>query len=119
MRAFGIGRIKSIGWVGYQNMTVPAYGRKTASGRSAEFVYNHINCPPVLLWLADKATIAQKLLFTLSLLRTFRLYVVTPSACLPRLPLSVSLVEWSQANIYSYGSNNIGVVRVGLSYKFN
>ena len=26
-----------------------AYGRKTRSGRSAEFVYNHINCPPMLL----------------------------------------------------------------------
>jgi hypothetical protein len=30
-----------------------AYGRKTQRGRSARFVYNHINCPPMLLWLAE------------------------------------------------------------------
>ena len=32
-----------------------AYGRKTHGGRTAEFVYNHINCPPMLLWLAEAA----------------------------------------------------------------
>jgi hypothetical protein len=30
-----------------------AYDRKTLSGRSAEFVFNHINCPPMLLWLIE------------------------------------------------------------------
>ncbi len=30
-----------------------AYDRKTRQGRSARFVYNHINCPPMLLWLAE------------------------------------------------------------------
>jgi hypothetical protein len=30
-----------------------AYDRKTRRGRSAQFVYNHINCPPMLLWLAE------------------------------------------------------------------
>ncbi len=32
-----------------------AYGRKSWKGRSAEFVYNHIGCPPMLLWLAEAA----------------------------------------------------------------
>src|SRR5258706_9307900 len=30
-----------------------AYSRKAWRGRSAEFVYNHIGCPPMLLWLAE------------------------------------------------------------------
>ena len=37
-----------------------AYGRKTRSGRSAEFVYNHINCPPMLLWLAEAAGVSKR-----------------------------------------------------------
>jgi hypothetical protein len=37
-----------------------AYGRKTRSGRSAEFVYNHINCPPKLLWLAEAAGVSKQ-----------------------------------------------------------
>jgi hypothetical protein len=37
-----------------------AYERKTWSGRSAEFVYNHINCPPMLLWLAEAAGVSKR-----------------------------------------------------------
>jgi hypothetical protein len=37
-----------------------AYGRKSWSGRTAEFVYNHIGCPPMLLWLAEAAGIPKK-----------------------------------------------------------
>lgn len=37
-----------------------AYGRKTHGGRTAEFVYNHINCPPMLLWLAEAAGVSRK-----------------------------------------------------------
>jgi len=37
-----------------------AYGRKTSSGRTAEFVYNHINCPPMVLWLAEAAGVPKK-----------------------------------------------------------
>ena len=37
-----------------------AYGRKTRSGRSAEFVYNHVNCPPMLLWLAEAAGLPKR-----------------------------------------------------------
>jgi hypothetical protein len=32
-----------------------AYNRKTYGGRSDEYVYNHINCPPMLLYLAEAA----------------------------------------------------------------
>ena len=35
-----------------------AYGRKN-SGRSAAFVYNHIGCPPMLLWLAEAAGVSK------------------------------------------------------------
>jgi hypothetical protein len=39
------------GWlVGYQGSG--AYGRKNWH-RSADFVYNHINCPPMVLWLGE------------------------------------------------------------------
>src|SRR6202158_4856670 len=37
-----------------------AYGRKTWSGRTAEFVYNHIGCPPMVLWLAEAAGVPKK-----------------------------------------------------------
>jgi hypothetical protein len=37
-----------------------AYGRKSWNGRTAEFVYNHIGCPPMLLWLAEAAGIPKK-----------------------------------------------------------
>jgi len=36
------------------------YGRKSWSGRTAEFVYNHINCPPMVLWLAEAARVPKK-----------------------------------------------------------
>jgi hypothetical protein len=42
------------GWLSEYNGP-GAYNRKTRRGRSAEFVYNHINCPPMLLWLAEAA----------------------------------------------------------------
>ena len=37
-----------------------AYGRKSWTERTAEFVYNHINCPPMLLWLAEAAGVPKK-----------------------------------------------------------
>ena len=36
-----------------------AYNRKSWKGRSAEFVYNHIGCPPMLLWLAEAAGVSK------------------------------------------------------------
>jgi hypothetical protein len=35
------------------------YGRKNR-GQSAEFAYNHIMCPPMLLWLAEASGVAKK-----------------------------------------------------------
>jgi hypothetical protein len=42
------------GWLSQYN-TPGAYNRKRWTGRSAEFAYNHIGCPPMLLWLAEAA----------------------------------------------------------------
>ena len=36
-----------------------AYGRKKRTGRSAQFAYNHIGCPPMLLWLAEAAGVSK------------------------------------------------------------
>jgi len=36
-----------------------AYGRKTWNGRSAEYVYNHINCAPMVLWLGDACGVSR------------------------------------------------------------
>ena len=36
-----------------------AYGRKTHRGRSANFIFNHIVCPPMLLWLAEAVGVAK------------------------------------------------------------
>jgi hypothetical protein len=36
-----------------------AYGRKSWAGRSAQFVYNHIGCPPMPLWLAEAAGVSR------------------------------------------------------------
>jgi hypothetical protein len=48
-----------LGWLSEYDSS-GAYGRKTVSGRSAEFVYNHINCPPMLLWLAEAAGVSRR-----------------------------------------------------------
>jgi hypothetical protein len=37
-----------------------AYGRKNWNGRTAEFVYNHIACPPMLFWLAEAVGVPRK-----------------------------------------------------------
>ena len=43
-----------LGWLAEYNGP-GAYNRKTWRGRSAEFVYNHVVCSPMLLWLAEAA----------------------------------------------------------------
>jgi hypothetical protein len=37
-----------------------AYGRKNWNGRTAEFAYNHIGNPSMLLWLAEAAGVPKK-----------------------------------------------------------
>lgn len=41
-----------LGWVGEYNGS-GEYGRKTISGRDARFIFNHIQCAPMLFWLAE------------------------------------------------------------------
>jgi len=48
-----------LGWLG-DYVGPGAYGRKNAD-RSAEFVYNHINCSPMVLWLGEASGVAKKL----------------------------------------------------------
>jgi hypothetical protein len=48
-----------LGWLSEYD-SPGAYGRKTVSGRSAEFVYNHINCPPMLLWLVEAVGVSRQ-----------------------------------------------------------
>jgi hypothetical protein len=48
-----------LGWLSEYD-SPGAYDRKTVTGRSAEFVYNHINCPPMLLWLAEAAGVSRR-----------------------------------------------------------
>lgn len=48
-----------LGWLSEYD-SPGAYGRKTVAGRSAEFVYNHINCPPMVLWLAEAAGVSRR-----------------------------------------------------------
>jgi hypothetical protein len=48
-----------IGWLS-QYDGPGAYNRKTWKGRSAEFTYNHVRCPPMLLWLAEATGVPKK-----------------------------------------------------------
>lgn len=45
-----------LGWLS-QYEGPGAYDRKVWRGRSAKFAYNHIGCPPMLLWLAEAGVI--------------------------------------------------------------
>lgn len=47
-----------MGWLGEYNGP-GAYNRQVHSGRSAEFVYNHIMSPPMILWLGEAAGIEE------------------------------------------------------------
>jgi hypothetical protein len=39
-----------------------AYGRKTSVLRSAEFAYNHVVCPPMVLWLGEASGVKTSLI---------------------------------------------------------
>lgn len=45
-------------WLGPYNG--PGYYGRKAWNRSAEFVYNHINCPPMVLWLGEAAGVPKR-----------------------------------------------------------
>src|SRR5712672_3308305 len=39
-----------------------AYDRKTSVVRSAEFAYNHVVCPPMILWLGEASGVKPSLI---------------------------------------------------------
>ncbi|ACK50506.1 hypothetical protein Msil_1556 [Methylocella silvestris BL2] len=49
-----------LGWLGEYNGP-GAYDRKVHESRTAEFVYNHIMCPPMVLWLGEGAGVPRAL----------------------------------------------------------
>lgn len=49
-----------VGWLFHYN-TPGAYGRKVTTGRDARFVYNHVVCPGLLIYLADASGVSRQL----------------------------------------------------------
>lgn len=49
-----------LGWLS-QYHGPGAYGRKTDIRRDAKFAYNHIMCPPMLLWIIKAAKVPARL----------------------------------------------------------
>jgi hypothetical protein len=48
-------------WLGWlSEYDGPGYYGRKKRGQSAEFAYNHIMCPPMLLWLAEASKIAKE-----------------------------------------------------------
>ncbi|MGD1082373.1 MAG: hypothetical protein ABR881_28985 [Candidatus Sulfotelmatobacter sp.] len=48
-------------WLGWlTEYDSPGYYGRKSRGQSAEFAYNHIMCPPMLLWLAEASGVAKK-----------------------------------------------------------
>jgi hypothetical protein len=50
-----------LGWLGEYDGP-GAYGRLSNRDRTAEFVYNHIRCPPMLMWLAEASRVRKTLI---------------------------------------------------------
>ena len=50
-------------WIGWllDYRSPGAYGRKVVAGRDARFVYNHVVCPDLLLFLAKGSGVSEKL----------------------------------------------------------
>jgi hypothetical protein len=48
-------------WIGWLSQyDGPGYYGRKGGNRSAEFVYNHVNCPPMVLWLGEAAGVSRK-----------------------------------------------------------
>jgi hypothetical protein len=54
-RAHWIGWLSEYDGPGY-------YGRKLSRSRSAEYIYQHLHCAPMVIWLAELAGVDEKLL---------------------------------------------------------
>lgn len=50
-----------LGWLS-EYSGAGAYGRKVGPKRSAQFVYNHIQCAPMLFWLSEALDVEDELL---------------------------------------------------------
>ena len=50
-----------LGWLKYYN-TKGAYDRIPGLNRDARYAYNHVVCPPMLLWLASAAGVKMSLM---------------------------------------------------------
>jgi hypothetical protein len=50
-------------WIGWLSAyDGPGYYNRKNSNRDARFVYNHINCPPMLFWLCEASGVKKSLL---------------------------------------------------------
>jgi hypothetical protein len=66
------------------------YGRKAKSRRSAEFAYNHIVCPPMVLWLAEAAGVKK------SLISSAKTAALKNRSSLPKMSGAIGrVVPWS------------------------
>src|SRR5665213_1631268 len=66
------------------------YGRKTKRRRSAEFAYNHIVCPPMVLWLGEAAGVARSLV-----MKAKRIALVAPLSLPSKSSAIRSIVPWA------------------------
>jgi hypothetical protein len=95
-----------LGWLkGYKG---PGHYNRKNCHRSAEFVYNHINCPPMVLWLAEasgvpRATIAKAKHAALSV----KPHLPTQSAAIRRIiPWEMIEVRLDKRGRYGRKSSN-------------
>ena len=94
-----------LGWLGEYDGP-GAYGRAGVPRRDARFVYNHIQCAPMLLWLAEAGNVPSD-----DLDRAFKAVVAAPkrnaSQCaalrkiLPWEDVSEKLVEQTRGTLWS------------------
>ncbi len=99
-----------LGWLkGYKG---PGYYNRKDCRRSAEFVYNHINCPPMVLWLVEasggvpKATVVKAKQSALSA----RPHLPTLSAAIRRI-IPWEMIEVRLDKRGRYGGNRALVAK--------
>jgi hypothetical protein len=66
------------------------YGRKAKRGRSAEFAYNHIVCPPMVLWLAEAAGVPRSIV-----MKAKRIALAAPPSLPSQSAAIRSVVPWA------------------------
>lgn len=66
-----------------------AYGRKVTTGRDARFIYNHIQCAPMLFWLAEAVSIDDMVLTS-----SFEAVISAPKRNASQCAAFRKLVDW-------------------------